>query len=165
MQRYFSHIIMWRHRCAGGLNKKLYLRSATLERHNHLSIDTGTTFLCRLRSIATHKDHFVRRLSVCLSVCLSVFLSVRPSVCLSFCPSVHPSVCLSVRLSHSYSYVSHATHAFLGMLLLFLYGYSEKPPQLVAFYDTLEIRRTHSRLNSRVLTRGGGGLGVAPSHR
>ena len=26
-------------------------------------------FLCRLRSIATHRDHFVRRLSVYLSVC------------------------------------------------------------------------------------------------
>ena len=41
-------------------------------------------FVCRLRSIATHRDHFVRR------------LSVRPSVC----PSVCLSVCLSVRLSH-----------------------------------------------------------------
>ena len=30
-------------------------------------------FLCRLRSIATHRDHFVRR--------LSVYLSVSPSVC------------------------------------------------------------------------------------
>ena len=29
-------------------------------------------FLCRLRSIATHRDHFVRRLSVYLSVCPSV---------------------------------------------------------------------------------------------
>ena len=29
-------------------------------------------FLCRLRSIATHRDHFVRRLSVRPSVCLSV---------------------------------------------------------------------------------------------
>ena len=31
----------------------------------------------------------------------------------------------------------------------FLYGYSEKPPNLVAFYDTPGIRRTHSRLNPR----------------
>ena len=52
-------------------------------------------FLCRLRSIATHRDHFVRR--------LSVRLCVR----------------LSVRLSHSHSYVSQATHAFLKMLPLF----------------------------------------------
>ena len=29
----------------------------------------------------------------------------------------------------------------------FLYGYSEKPPHLVTFYDTLVIRRTFSRLN------------------
>ena len=29
----------------------------------------------------------------------------------------------------------------------FLYNYFEKPPHLVAFYDTLGIRRTHSRLN------------------
>ena len=27
--------------------------------------------LCRLRSIAAHRDHFVRRLSVCACVCLS----------------------------------------------------------------------------------------------
>ena len=51
-----------------------------------------TEFLCRLRSIATHRDHFVR-----------------------------PSVCLSVRLSHSHTYVSQATHAFLGMLPLFFH--------------------------------------------
>ena len=30
-----------------------------------------TLFLCRLRSIAAHRDHFVRRLSVCACVCLS----------------------------------------------------------------------------------------------
>ena len=30
--------------------------------------------------------------------------------------------------------------------------YSEKPPHLVAFYDTLGIRRTHSRLKPRVTT-------------
>ena len=51
-------------------------------------------FLCRLRSIATHRDHFVRR------------LSVRPSVTL-FCHTFQ-------------SYVSQATHAFLGMLPLLL---------------------------------------------
>ena len=54
-------------------------------------------FLCRLRSIAAHRDHFVRRLSVCVSVCLSdsrTFLIV------------------------THSYVSQATHAFLGMLPL-----------------------------------------------
>ena len=33
---------------------------------------------------------------------------------------------------------------------LFILGYSEKPPHLVAFYDTLGIRRIHSRLNPRV---------------
>ena len=55
------------------------------------------SMLCRLRSIATHRDHFVRR------------LSVRPSVCLSVRPSVTPQ-----------SYVSQATHAFLGMLPLYL---------------------------------------------
>ena len=34
----------------------------------------------------------------------------------------------------------------------FLYGDSDTPPQLVAFYDTLGIRRTHYRLNPRALT-------------
>ena len=55
-------------------------------------------FLCRLWSIVAHRDHFVRRLSVHLSVCLSgshTFLVV------------------------THSYVSQATHAFLGMLPLF----------------------------------------------
>ena len=57
-------------------------------------------FLCRLRSIAAHRDHFVRRLSVCACVCLSdshTFLIV------------------------THSYVSQATHAFLGMLPLCLH--------------------------------------------
>ena len=59
-------------------------------------------FLCRLRSIAAHRDHVVR----CLSVC--------------------PYICLCIRLSGSHtflvvthSYVSLATRAFLGMLPLF----------------------------------------------
>ena len=56
------------------------------------------SFLCRLRSIVTHRDHFVRRPSVCLSVCSSVTL---------FCHTFQ-------------SYVSQATHAFLRMLPLFL---------------------------------------------
>ena len=57
-----------------------------------------TRLLCRLRSIAAHRDHFVRCLSVRLSVCLSgshTFLVV------------------------THSYVSQATPAFLGMLPLF----------------------------------------------
>ena len=40
------------------------------------------------------------------------------------------------------------------------YGYSEKPPHLIAFYDTLGLRRTHSRFNSRVLTGGGGVIDI-----
>ena len=57
----------------------------------------GDIFVCRLRSIAAHRDHFVQRLSVCLRVCLSgshTFLVV------------------------TYSYVLQATHAFLRMLSL-----------------------------------------------
>ena len=49
--------------------------------------------LCPLRSRAAHRDHFVRQLSVCLSGS-HTFLVV------------------------TYSYVSQATHAFLGMLPL-----------------------------------------------
>ena len=37
----------------------------------------GSIFLCHLLSIAAHRDHFVRRLSVRPYVCLSVCLSVR----------------------------------------------------------------------------------------
>ena len=57
-------------------------------------------FLCRLRSIAAHRGHFVWRLCVCVCVCLSssrTFLVV------------------------THSYVSQVTHAFLGMLPLCLY--------------------------------------------
>ena len=36
--------------------------------------------VCRLRSIATHRDHFIRRPSVCLSVC-HTFLSHFPKLC------------------------------------------------------------------------------------
>ena len=54
-------------------------------------------FLCRLRSIAAHGDHFVWHLSVRLSICLS------------------GSHTFSVVM---HSYVSQATHTFLGMLPL-----------------------------------------------
>ena len=54
-------------------------------------------FLYRLRSIAAHRDHFVRR------------LSVRPCVCLL---GSHTFLVVT------HSYVSQATHAFLGMLPL-----------------------------------------------
>ena len=60
-------------------------------------------WLCHLQSIVTHRDHYVRRLSVHLSVCLfgsHTFLVV------------------------THSYVSQATHAFLGMLPLCFRGYS-----------------------------------------
>ena len=49
-------------------------------------------FLCRLRSIGAHRDHFVRR------------LSVRPSVCLSGSHTF---------LVFTHSYVWQWTHAFL----------------------------------------------------
>ena len=62
-------------------------------------------FLCRLRSITAHKDHFVQR------------LSVRPSVCL--CGS-------HTFLVVTHSYVSQVTHAFLGMLPLFLVHLSRR---------------------------------------
>ena len=60
------------------------------------------SFLCRLRSIAAHRDHFCPA-SVYLSVCLSgnhTFLVV------------------------THSYVSQVTHAFLGMLPLCCIFYS-----------------------------------------
>ena len=52
-----------------------------------------TPFLCRLRSIAAHRDHFVGHLSVSVSVCLS---------------GSHTLV------------VTQATHAFIRMLSLCL---------------------------------------------
>ena len=36
-------------------------------------------FLCRLQSIAAHRDNFVRHLSVCLCFCQSLSVSVRQS--------------------------------------------------------------------------------------
>ena len=62
-------------------------------------------FLCRLQSIAAHRDHFVRH--------LSVGPSVRPSVCLSVCLSGSHTF-----LVVTHSYVSQATIAFLRMLPL-----------------------------------------------
>ena len=52
--------------------------SCDIESRIRLSVDSdiGGTFLCCLRSIVTHRDHFVR-----LSVCLSVRPPVCPSVC------------------------------------------------------------------------------------
>ena len=61
-------------------------------------------FLCRLRSIAVHRDHFVWRLSVRVCMCL----------CVCLCGS-------HTFLVVTHSYVSQATHAFLGMLPLCLY--------------------------------------------
>ena len=90
--------------------------------------------LCRLRSIATHRYHFVCRLSVRLShfsVTLSKDMFCRrhmhsseccPYLCRLRSIATHRDylaiVCLSVRLSHfsvtlSKAYVSQATHAFL----------------------------------------------------
>ena len=54
-------------------------------------------FVSPAKHIAAHRDHFVRR------------LSVRPSVCLS---GSHTFLVVM------HSYVSQATHAFLGMLPL-----------------------------------------------
>ena len=64
----------------------------------HSCFTNTPVLLCCLRSIVTHRDHFVRRLSVCLpGTCIShTFLVVR------------------------HSYVLQATHAFLGMLPLVL---------------------------------------------
>ena len=76
------------------LSKAMFRR-----RHMHSSECCHYFLLCRMWSIATHRDHFVRRPSVCLSA--------RPSVTL-FCHT-----------STFQSYVSQATHAFLGMLPLF----------------------------------------------
>ena len=75
-------------------------------------------FLCRLRSIAAHRDHFVRHLSVCPSVCLSnshTFLIV------------------------THSYVSQATDAFLGMLPLCF-------TKLVFFFNFVKIKQTPKTL-------------------
>ena len=63
--------------------------------------DNRDQLLCRLRSIAAHTNHFLQRLSVCLSVC----------------------VCVHMSGSHTFlvvtnSYVLQATHAFRRMLPL-----------------------------------------------
>ena len=83
-----SHI--WRHRCAGGLKKKLYLRSGS-----PMGVSRGSLT----------------------------------------CPS------------------------YTDMGPPFLYGDSDTSPHLVAFYDTLGIRRTYSRLKPPASSRGIKGLG------
>ena len=80
------------------------------------------TLLCRLRSIAAHRDHFVR--------------------------------CLSVRLSGSHtflvvthSYVSQATHAFLGMLPLCSFT-SRHSLDFPLMYTDWTIQNRHAFLSS-----------------
>ena len=75
----------------------VYQEIAGIPMGNYCAPLIADLFLCRLRNIATHRDHFVRRPSVCPSVTL-------------FCQIFQ-------------SYVSQATHAFLGMLPLFLFCY------------------------------------------
>ena len=73
--------------------------------HRMQNLKCETSFLCPLRSIAAHRDHFVRSLSVCVSVLLSgshTFLVVM------------------------HSYVSQATYAFLGMLPLCLLYFEKR---------------------------------------
>ena len=77
---------MWRHRCAGGLKKKLYLQSGS-QRHRHFA------------------GFFI------------------------------------VSVLHR-----HGTTLF--------YGDSDTPPHLVAFYNTLRIRRTYARLKPPASSRG-----------
>ena len=55
-----------------------------------MELTTCTTLLCRLRYIAAHRDHFVRRLS---GVCLSACLSVCPVVTLSL--GSHAKLCFA----------------------------------------------------------------------
>ena len=106
--------------------------------------------LCHLRSLAAHRDHFVRRLSVCLSICLSVCpvvsLSWKSRIAMFHRRHMHSLECchyviyghflndktttkfghwqyLLMSGSHTFlvvrhSYVSQATHAFIGMLPL-----------------------------------------------
>ena len=66
---------------------RVFSRRFTLNTHRYFldfALFKVSLFLCRLRSIAAHRDHFVRRLSVRPSVCLSVCLSVCPVVTLSW---------------------------------------------------------------------------------
>ena len=86
----------WRQNFAWGWGQKLCDRvlESDLSR-----VGVYKSFLCRLWSIAAHRDHFVRGLSVCVSV--------RLSVCLS---SSHTFLVVT------HSYVSKGTHAFFGML-------------------------------------------------
>ena len=61
-------------------------------------IQKSLQFLCRLRSIATHRDHFVRR------------PSARPSVCLSLCPSV---TLFKAMFSRRHMHSSECCHYFI----------------------------------------------------
>ena len=69
------------------LSKAMFRR-----RHMYSSECCHYFLLCRLRSIATHRDHFVRRLSVRLSVRLSHF-SVTLSKAMFRRRHIHSSEC------------------------------------------------------------------------
>ena len=75
----------------------------------------SSPFLCHLRSIAAHREHFVRR------------LFVRPSVCLSRSHTF---------LVVTHSFVSQATHEFIGMLpLCFVFGSTTEISFLILVTD------------------------------
>ena len=84
----------------------------------HSDLQSLQVFLCRLQSLATHRDHFVRRPSVCLSVSLSVChtSSVTLSKAMFHRRLMHSSECC-----HYFVWVLPAKHIhFLWPLSVFV---------------------------------------------
>ena len=151
-------LYMWWHRCAIWL-KKLYLRSDS-QRHRHfvgffnvpvLHRHGTTLFVPRFReSVGTLnliRPSVTKTLTLAITFALlqielwylaCVFLVTRPF-------RWYHVVTLTVTFDLLQGQICcrAGDHNFLNLLL---YGYSEKPPHLVAFYYTLGIRRTNCRL-------------------
>ena len=114
-------------------------------------------FLCRLRSIVTHRDHFVRRLSVRLSVCPSVTLAelcfagdtcIPRNAVTIFCIDIScycdvtVSICVKwteilyffIYSSFIYNFLTIYTYIYISICIMYLHVY------LILKFDHYQIK-------------------------
>ena len=99
-----------------------------------------THFFCRLRSIATHRDHFVRRLSVRPSVCPSVTLA---ELCFAGDTCILRNATTIFECMVSYIIYLHALFTRYGQHTLFLGGSKHVQQKPCAFVDFCSVVSFH----------------------
>ena len=104
-------------------------------------------FLCHLRSIAAHRDHFVRHLSVCVCVCESFSQTLLPVICDYVSQTTHAfhgmapctfwltSKFCSVNLKYLRSFCFHYFHVFTSYMLYFKFDRLHYTEDFFIFYD------------------------------